>query len=68
VDVKNTNGYGFMSLLAVLFIGLKISGVITWSWWWVLAPLWVPAVIASVILVCVGAIHVLTLAREQSRR
>jgi hypothetical protein len=29
-----------MSLLAVLFIGLKLGGVIDWSWWWVLAPIW----------------------------
>ncbi len=26
--------------LLVLFIGLKIAGVLTWSWWWVLSPLW----------------------------
>jgi hypothetical protein len=28
------------ALLAVLFIGLKLTSVIYWSWWWVLAPLW----------------------------
>jgi hypothetical protein len=33
----------FLPLLALLFIGLKLGGVITWSWWWVLAPLWIPA-------------------------
>ena len=32
----------FMSLLAVMFIGLKLAGIIAWSWWWVLAPLWGP--------------------------
>lgn len=31
----------FISLLTVLFIGLKLVGSITWSWWWVLSPLWV---------------------------
>lgn len=31
---------GFCSLLTVLFIGLKLCGVIAWSWWLVLAPLW----------------------------
>lgn len=30
----------FCSLLTVLFIGLKLCGVIAWSWWLVLAPLW----------------------------
>lgn len=30
----------FISLLAVAFIVLKLCGVINWSWWWVLAPIW----------------------------
>lgn len=33
----------FISLLTVLFIGLKLVGSITWSWWWVLSPLWIGA-------------------------
>lgn len=37
---------GFLSLLALLFIGLKLGGVIAWPWIWVLAPLWiVPAIL-----------------------
>lgn len=32
---------GFMGLLGILFIALKLLGVITWSWFWVTAPLWV---------------------------
>lgn len=36
----------FFELLTVLFIGLKLGGVIGWSWWWVLAPLWIPAAVA----------------------
>ena len=34
-------GIGFFGLLAILFIGLKLGGVITWSWWLVLARIWV---------------------------
>ena len=34
-------GVGFPTLLALLFIGLKLAGKIDWSWVWVLAPLWV---------------------------
>jgi hypothetical protein len=30
----------FIIGLTLLFIGLKLSGMIDWSWWWVLAPLW----------------------------
>ncbi len=39
----------FLSLLTILFIGLKLSGVILWGWLWVLSPLWIP-VVALVIL------------------
>lgn len=41
---KTTSGSGargsFLGLLAIVFITLKLCGVIDWSWWWVLAPLW----------------------------
>jgi hypothetical protein len=43
-------GIGFGGLLAVLFIGLKLGGVINWSWLWVLSPLWIPAVAVIFIL------------------
>lgn len=33
---------GFTTLLTVAFIVLKLCNVITWSWWWVLSPLWIP--------------------------
>lgn len=46
-------GIGFCGLLAVAFIVLKLTGVINWSWLWVLAPLWIPAVIAvGILLIC----------------
>ena len=30
---------GFAGLLTILFIGLKLAGVIAWSWWWVVSPI-----------------------------
>ena len=38
------------SLLLVLFVGLKLAGVIAWSWWWVLSPIWLPSAIVLVIV------------------
>lgn len=41
---KNTTsggGIGFWGLLTIVFITLKLLGYINWSWWWVLAPLWI---------------------------
>ncbi len=43
---------GFLGLLALMFIGLKLTNYIAWSWWWVLAPLWaIPAILLVVSLV-----------------
>lgn len=42
-------GLTFSGALAILFIALKLCKVIDWSWWWVLAPLWIP--VAFVVLV-----------------
>lgn len=39
---------GFCGLLAILFITLKLCGVVAWSWLWVLSPIWLPIVIALV--------------------
>lgn len=46
-----TGGIGFCGLLAIVFVVLKLCKVITWSWLWVLAPVWIPAAIAVLILV-----------------
>lgn len=44
-------GVGFLGLLTVLFVGLKLTHVIAWSWWWVLAPLWLPVAVFIVVIV-----------------
>lgn len=47
-----SGGIGFTGLLTILFIGLKLTGYIDWSWWWVLSPLWaVVALILSAVVV-----------------
>lgn len=55
-----TAGVGFTGLLAIVFIALKLIGVITWSWLWVLAPLWIPAilvVISAIVLIVLYVIN-----------
>ena len=42
---KTTVCPSFGAILALIFIVLKLTGCITWSWVWVLAPLWIPLVI-----------------------
>lgn len=45
------NGPGIYSTLIVVLIILKLCKVISWSWWWVLAPIWAPIAIILVILI-----------------
>ena len=49
-------GIGFFGLLTIVFIVLKILGKITWSWLWVLSPLWIPTIIAIVVLMIIYAL------------
>jgi len=39
--VGGSGGIGFSGLLTIVFIVLKLIGVIDWSWWWVISPLWI---------------------------
>ena len=47
---SSSGGIGFTGLLTIVFIILKLCNVISWSWWWVLSPLWISMIIALVIL------------------
>ena len=52
VDNKGMNSNSFfVSMLLILFIGLKLANIITWSWWWVMSPLWIPLLIFVVLVV-----------------
>lgn len=47
-------GIGFVGLLTIAFVVLKLTGVIAWEWVWVLAPLWISASIVALILLWFG--------------
>ena len=48
-------GIGFFGLLTIVFITLKLCGVIAWSWWWVLSPILFPFVVTVICLFILGA-------------
>lgn len=50
------NGLGFGTVLFIVFLVLKLTGVIAWSWLWVLAPLWIPFAVALVCVLIAGAL------------
>lgn len=56
VSSSSSSGIGFLGLLAVLFIGLKLTGYIDWSWWWVLAPLWIGWAVVLGVIAIIGVI------------
>jgi hypothetical protein len=41
---------GTLSTIQTIFIVLKLVGAISWSWWWVLSPLWIPLVALAIFL------------------
>lgn len=43
-------------LLGLLFVGLKLTHVIDWSWWWVLAPFWIPLAIGLLVFAVIIAV------------
>ena len=58
-DSKRTatrKGLSVFDCLGLMFIGLKLTGYIAWSWWFVLCPFWLPPVIAMMIGIVIGTI------------
>ncbi len=57
---SSSTGLGFAGALTIAFTVLKLCGVIAWSWWWVLSPIWISfgIAIAILLLVAIGALVV----------
>ena len=55
-----SGGVGILGLLGVLFVGLKLAGIITWSWWYVTLPFWggLALVLGILLVVFIGALIV----------
>lgn len=58
-ETVTTSGSGILTILLIVFIVLKCTGLIDWSWWWVLAPLWIPAVLVFFYLIVVFTIAII---------
>ena len=50
----STGGISLPMVLFLIFLVLKLCGVIAWSWWWVTAPLWIPFAFTGVFLIGAG--------------
>ena len=47
----SSGGIGFVGLLTIAFIVLKLTNYIDWSWWWVLSPIWIVIVIVIIVFI-----------------
>lgn len=60
---SSSGGTSVFTVLLVVFVVLKLCGVkpiANWSWWWVLAPLWIPLALAAILFMIVGLIYAIT--------
>lgn len=70
--VRVNGGIGFVGLLTIAFIVLKLMGVITWSWLWVLSPIWITIAIYLLIilvpLIFFGILHIVGKIRRRAKQ
>ena len=58
MKIRESNaGVGTGSVLQIVFIVLKLCGLIDWSWWWVMSPTWISAGIVALLLLVVALIR-----------
>ena len=58
-DMKNEQGVGIGFILFIVFLVLKLTKVVTWSWWLVTAPLWIPFGIVLVIVIIATVVAII---------
>lgn len=51
---------GFFGLLTIVFITLKLTGVINWGWLWVFSPLWIGALLLMMIIIIAAIIQIIS--------
>jgi len=54
--MESSGGIGIVGVLTIVFVVLKLVGVIAWSWWWVLSPLWIAVGLWVVVALIFGVI------------
>lgn len=67
MEKSTQGGVGICGLLFIVFLVLKLTQVIDWSWWWVSAPLWIPFAIVLLIVI-VSIISAVVKIRRTNRR
>lgn len=58
-EKTTSGGIGVGTLLFLIFLILKLTGHINWSWWWVTSPIWIPLVIVGILFIIIGIAYYL---------
>jgi len=64
---NNNNGIGLAGSTFIVFLILKLTHNIDWSWWWITSPLWIPAALVFVIVLVAGIVAGVKEARQEAR-
>jgi hypothetical protein len=64
VSSSSSSGIGFFGLLTILFIALKLTGQVNWSWIWVLSPIWIGFLVSLATIVLIFLFALWTNRRE----
>ena len=68
-EEKGIDTWGlFIALLALVLITLRLCGVIAWSWWWVLSPIWIPVLTEIVSAIVVFAVFIIKITRKDKKK
>ena len=62
---NSDKGIGFFGVLTILFIALKLTNTIDWSWWWVLSPIWIAA---SVVFLAIGGLFLWAIISDNNKK
>ena len=70
-STNNSGGIGILGLLGIVFVTLKLCGVITWSWWYVTLPFWgglALALVGVVIYLIAGVVCIVVKELQRKRK
>ena len=52
-----SSGINFGGILLLIFLILKLTNNINWSWWWVLSPIWIPIALIIIVIILSALVH-----------
>jgi hypothetical protein len=59
---------GFSGILFIVFLILKLTNVIAWSWWWVTAPLWITIALNILIIISIGLFQFIIHRKKRNKK